>query len=729
MTQDAYPSGTTTGNRDEQIPTTTQAPPTYATVQSMLQVLERRASTLQSEREQAERAYENARRSVDSYKAMVAQYVQEKRDMQVQTHTKTGSSTMINISHLANPPLISRLPLELLIYIFLYVQNTVVTSQVCRYWRHITHSSPRLWSSLHIHPSKGAKYLEQLLERSCGSGPGVGGGVGLDVCFCPVLPPQIKSPHSHSHPHLHPRAHLSHPPVFAFHPSMVLNPQIVSTLKPHVSRLSSFEIHATVPGTWLTLLPMLERPAPELRRMCVFTTLPGDVAQIGFFGHHLRLGHSQTSGEPLQGHGHQHSGSLPQSGAPDGFLRGKPDSSYNPTPKLRNLQMTGGFPLLYHASLLRNLTVLRLEAVPFVYRPNTRQLRGILEACQGLVALSLLDAGPVPESTSPGSNVEVGGGGRVSMKSLKALSFRDTEIHTGLQPQAAGNVLHMPPGYGAPVPGPHPLAYSPAARGFVPTPSPVPQTVPMGGHRPSFPSPSSIYPQMSPNPYSHGQLSVNTLAVGKTRAIFDHVRLLEGLRELYLWTPHADAEDIRCLLNGLKGLESLEMPLVRDPLGAMRLFMSPFSEALTGETASMSPMHDNVGDTQMNSVGGEKGVNVAVSEWLCPNLERMGIPYINGVPQDKYQRTLTEVIDARSNASSSPSRLSSSSSTIDVNAVPLKAILAPSGRPHYVHEDVWHWIGQRMRIETIQSSDSAVAGAPSTERMDTLFDRIVREAS
>ncbi|KAG8782538.1 hypothetical protein FRC16_002603, partial [Serendipita sp. 398] len=453
MTQDAYPSGTTTGNRDEQISTTTQAPPTYATVQSMLQVLERRASTLQSEREQAERAYENARRSVDSYKAMVAQYVQEKRDMQVQTHTKTGSSTMINISHLANPPLISRLPLELLIYIFLYVQNTVVTSQVCRYWRHITHSSPRLWSSLHIHPSKGAKYLEQLLERSCGSGPGVGGGVGLDVCFCPVLPPQIKSSHSHSHPHLHPRAHLSHPPVFAFHPSMVLNPQIVSTLKPHVSRLSSFEIHATVPGTWLTLLPMLERPAPELRRMCVFTTLPGDVAQIGFFGHHLRLGHSQTSGEPLQGHGHQHSGSLPQSGAPDGFLRGKPDSSYNPTPKLRNLQMTGGFPLLYHASLLRNLTVLRLEAVPFVYRPNTRQLRGILEACQGLVALSLLDAGPVPESTSPGSNVEVGGGGRVSMKSLKALSFRDTEIHTGLQPQAAGNVLHMPPGYGAPVPG------------------------------------------------------------------------------------------------------------------------------------------------------------------------------------------------------------------------------------------------------------------------------------
>ncbi|KAG8835878.1 hypothetical protein FRC17_000428 [Serendipita sp. 399] len=810
---DVYTSAITS-KEDEKASTTTNNAPTYATVQSMLQILEKRASNLQSERDQAERAYENARRSVDDYKAMVAQYSQEKRDMQLQTQSKTGPSTIVNIGHLANPPLISRLPLELLIYIFLYVQNTVVTSQVCRYWRHITHSSPRLWSSLHIHPSKGAKYLEQLLERSRGNGPGIGGGVGLDVCFCPVLPPQLKSNHSHPHPHLHPRAHLSHSPVFAFHPSMVLNPQIVSTLMPHVSRLSSFEIHATVPGTWLTLLPMLELPAPELRRMCVFTTLPGDVAQIGFFGHHLRLGRGHTSTSPLQGVGHQHSTSYPQSGTSDSWLRGKPDPSYNPTPKLRNLQMTGGFPLLYHTSLLRNLTVLRLEAVPLVYRPNTRQLRGILEACQGLVALSLLDAGPVPDPTSPPGARDDTESDRISMKSLKALSFRDTEIHTGIQPQA-GTVFNTQNGFGVPVVGmintptlagnaaaypfppvpgiatalppsvstttttlhsmpsiahldggmawflanvhmpnietlqvtlgPHPLAFSPAARGFLPSPSPIPQAFPMGAYRlsPSTPAPApvsvsastptSTYPQASPNPYPHGQLSINALAVGKTRVIFDYVRLLDSLRELYLWTPHADARDIKGLLSGLKRLQSLEIPVVRDPLSALHLFMPPSNAEHPEEialTATASSTFDTMQDMPVCVVDDK---DVGGSEWLCPNLEKMGLPYINGVPQPRFEHALKEVIKARTIFTSetihhpSPSSLPS---TIDRSGVvPLKSILAPGGRPHYVCEDMWRWIGERMRIETIQSSETTVSGEFSAERMDTLFDRIVREAS
>ncbi|CAG8736997.1 10426_t:CDS:2, partial [Acaulospora colombiana] len=111
---------------------------------SILHALEKQASTLQQERDKAERVYREAQLSVARYRALCGQM------------------------HNSQTPLISQLPVELLIHIFLFLQNTVVASQVCRYWRVVALSCPKLWSSLHVHPSKGSKHLENLLARSLG---------------------------------------------------------------------------------------------------------------------------------------------------------------------------------------------------------------------------------------------------------------------------------------------------------------------------------------------------------------------------------------------------------------------------------------------------------------------------------------------------------------------------------------------------------------------------------
>ena len=417
----------------------------YATVNSMLHVLEQRASGLQQERDQVERAYQAAQRSVARYKAAMAEFGKPAPAGSGgggEDSGGSGSWSGTTPFALATPPTISRLPIELLICIFLYVQNTVVASQVCRYWRQVALSCPRLWSSLHVHPSKGGKHLESLLKRSMGNG---NNGSLIDVCFCPVRIGPLKLPAdmrhhamyqqdasgraAHNGQSSHPFVNsyglpLSLPPIYTqmYHPDMCLTPQIVSTLDKHVSRISSFEIHATVPGTWLTLLPFLSHPAPNLRTMHIYTTLPGDVAQLAFFGNNSAYSTlSQQSQQEL----------------------------VSATPKLRNVQITGSFPLRHHSLLLRNLTILRLERVPFIYRPTIAQLSSVLRACPELVSLSLLDAGPVPADDLDGEDelatIEEG---PIQLSHLRALAFRDTDVV--LQPMAAqqlpGTVIHTPNG-------------------------------------------------------------------------------------------------------------------------------------------------------------------------------------------------------------------------------------------------------------------------------------------
>jgi hypothetical protein len=619
---------------------------------SILHALEKRASTLQQERDKAERVYREAQLSVARHRALCGQM------------------------HNSKTPLISQLPVELLIHIFLFLQNTVVASQVCRYWRVVALSCPKLWSSLHVHPSKGSKHLENLLARSLGQ--------NIDVCFCPV--PTIPRPPI---PRMHMNPQLSLPPMYTqqYHPDMCLTPHVVSILEPHTHRLRSFELHATVPGTWLALLPMLQRQAPNLRTLHIYTKLPQDVAQLNFFGSH--------------------------------------------TPQLRNVQITGAFPLL-HPGLLRNLTFLRLESVPVTYRPTTAQLIEVLKSCPDLVSLSLLDAGPVqdtifmPPPTS-GGNAQA----HLELRHLQALAFRDTEIQ--LSPSTLpeeGMVwffqhVHTPKLAALHIMlAPHPLALP--SRAPIPTPYP------------------HLSPGAAPQP-------ISAAIKLKTTTVLQCVPTLDCLEELYLWAPHATHEEIGTMLSRMPALRTLEIPFISEPVETLGLFSRPISimtdsadsvdgkgqltspdikqaDSSLGSTgqstlSKRAPAEDDVASPHLHRTEQQK------SRWLCPNLERIGIPFINGAEQKDLEHALKNVFTNRSKTIRSKelsddnpigsATLACDEGGSDTRGVKkITALLAPTGQPTYVCTDVWQWIAARASILTM---------LPGQAGMDMLFDQITRD--
>lgn len=668
---------------------------------SVLKALEIRASELQSQREKVEREYQVAQQSVARYKAACAQM------------------------HNVQAPLISKLPIELLISIFFFVQNTVVASQVCRYWRVVALSCPRLWSSLHVHPSKGSKHLENLLARSFGH--------TIDVCFCPVPNMIPKPPAAQSSV----QQHLSLPPIYTqqYHPDMCLTPHIVSILAPHANRLRSFELHATVPGTWLTLLPLITSPAPNLRTLHIYTKLHQDVARVPFFGSH--------------------------------------------TPQLRNVQITGAFPTAQQ-SLLHRLTFLRLEGVPTAYRPTTVQLSDILKACPELISLSLLDAGPIPASENdplaglgPPTADEKDGKRRLKtqLPRLRAFAFRDTDIH--LTTTTVGSVGMTWFGKNVHAPelaafhlmlAPHPLAYVPRDRAEAGVAGPSGASMlPPGGH-----SPYSVLSLMSIPPVSLAMRN-------KTTRILEAVPPFLNLQEMYLWAPHASSAEVRSLLSRFPKLRTLEMPMVRDPVETLRMFARPdtvgrrtidegptvvldeesddiidyfslggpfYTEPVDRETGSTSDdsgalkrdspialeAEEESGSsgtpTEDSSTGSRRSsFSSGTGQWLCPQLERIGIPHI--IDQDHKQLcdALMTVFTAREVAASRVEASSAGASGVEQHPPAVKkltTLLAPSGRPPYVTEDMWRWIGDRARIQTL---------LPGEGGMDMLFDDISRDAT
>lgn len=625
---------------------------TSANIHSVLDVLEKQVSDLQTERDRADHEYQLAQRSLSRYKAACAQM------------------------HNSQAPIIAKLPIELLICIFLFVQNTVTASQVCRYWRAIALSCPRLWSSLHVHPSRGSKHLENLLTRSLGH--------TIDVCFCPVpltlpKPPAFRSP-------IHQQ--LSLPPIYTqqYHPDMCLTPHVTSILTPHTSRFRSFELHAVVPGTWLTLLPLLARPAPALRTLHIYTTLPHDLAQLTLFA--------------------------------------------NQTPQLRNVQITGAFPFSHH-ELLHNLTILRLESVPSVYRPTTGQLADILKACPDLVSLSLLDAGPIPDNGF-GLRYEEERAADIKLPHLRALAFRDTDVNVSEALQGEGGMTWFSRHVQAPslaalhiMLAPHPLAYT--SRGGLPSP-----------YSPIYANPTS---------------PVTAAMKNKTTTVLSSVPTLEKLEELYLWAPHATGAEIEALLLRFPNLRTLEIPMVREPIQTLALFSSRKSDGPTDTRAEASFLEDMSHlDTDLTATDGYFSLEIPSSghsissidiptsitqrthdekrvedddddsRWLCPKLERIGIPYINGCNQEVLEEALMDIFRVR-NGSPTPS---SDSLAKDINATPpppvhrMTALLAPSGRPTYISEAVWQWIRLRASIQTMVSGQGG---------MEMLFDQISREVS
>lgn len=668
---------------------------------SVLRALENCVSELQSERDRVERAYLLAERSVAHYKAACAQRQN------------------------AQTPIISRLPMELLISIFFFVQNTVVASQVCRYWRVVALSCPRLWSSLHVHPSKGSKHLENLLARSQGH--------TIDVCFCPVPNMIPKPPPAQTSI----QQHLSLPPIYTqqYHPDMCLTPHVVSILAPHAARLRSFELHATVPGTWLTLLPLITSPAPNLRTLHIYTKLHHDVARVPFFASH--------------------------------------------TPQLRNVQITGAFPVAQQ-SLLHNLTFLRLEGVPTTYRPTTKQLSDILKACPDLVSLSLLDAGPVPASDNdplaglgPRSGDEEGDkrpAAEISLPRLRAFAFRDTDIH--LTTNTIGSVGMTWFGKNVHAPelaafhlmlAPHPLAYVPRERAefdVAGTPTGMGGgMVPVAGH-----SPYNVLSLMSIPPVSLAMRN-------KTTRILEAVPPFLKLQEMYLWAPHATAAEVRSLLMRFPKLKTLEMPMVRDPVETLRMFAC--EDATENEACDVPPTiatsveEENVDgyfalggglytDSHQSSTGstlhdvskedllihldaesgsgssggspeyfspslGSPSGSSSSGQWLCPNLERIGIPHIIGREHRQLGDALVSVFAAREDGARRSAVLAGQDGYKEEYSVKrLSTLLAPSGRPAYINEKIWNWIGERARIQTL---------LPGEGGMDMLFDEISRDAT
>lgn len=499
---------------------------------------------------------------------------------------------------------------------------------------------------------------------------------------------------------------LSLPPIYTqqYHPDMCLTPHVVSILTPNTARFRSFELHAVVPGTWLTLLPLLARPAPALRTLHVYTTLPHDVAQLTFFA--------------------------------------------NQTPQLRNVQITGAFPFSHH-DLLRNLTFLRLESVPGVYRPTTSQLAAILKACPDLVSLSLLDAGPVPDSGA-GLRHDEGQCEEISLSSLRALAFRDTDVQAPEVLQAEGGIIwfsqhvHMPMLQALHIMlAPHPLAYT---------------------SRAGLPSP---YSPLYTNPASPLAAAVKR----KTTTVLAVVPSYDRLQELYLWAPHATHSEIEALLRRLPSLRTLEIPMVREPVPTLKLFArggggpapvtpasssteighgahgdrsaaatpaleAQFSDGYFGFGASSVPKpekSDAYGApppllptdvqplTKREARLDVENDTPNDDDWLCPKLERIGIPYINDAREEALEEALMDVFRVR-DGSIAVGDQGHGKRSEEGKPTPkrMTSLLAPTGRPTYIREAVWDWLGDRASIQTL---------LPGQGGMDMLFDQISKETT
>jgi hypothetical protein len=260
--------------------------------------------------------------------------------------------------------------------------------------------------------------------------------------------------------------------------------------------------------------------------------------------------------------------------------------------------------------------------------------------------------------------------------------------------------------------------------------------------------------------------TVFTLMEEKSKRILEAIPTLEQLQELYLWAPHASSSHIKTFLHHAPALKNLETPLVKDPVQVLQLFAgkkpnntkqhhlhntaglsSDFNmsvgarpgKTLEAPDASSSSLGvPETRDRLIDSIplspsrfasfnqpadGKESGLSACMAdaqadegheEWLSPHLERIGIPYINGCEQSDLEAALMDVFSARSTAALD----SGQAETRPICA--LRGLLAPGGRPTYICEDVWKWIGDRAKIQTFCSRE---------EGMDMLFDQISREAS
>lgn len=528
------------------------------TVPDNIQGLERAVQQRKSELAKAEQAFRLAEAKLAQHRAL------------------------LNYQHNQMQP-ISRLPVELLVRIFSFVQNTVVASHVCSWWRAVALSSPRLWSSLHIHPSKGPNHLASLLTRSQSQ--------TIEVCFCPL--PPIPTP-SGASPY-------SLPPTATQYPEdLVLSPRVVEVLKPAASRFRVFELHASIPGTWLTLLPVLNERADNLAHFHVFTTLADDVAKLRFF---------------------------------DG------------TPRLESVNMTGAYPAA-HPGLLSNLTLLRLESVPHQHRPTTRQFTAVLRACPNLVSLSMLDAGPTIDNfmPTPGDPMDDYFDPFLDLPDLQALAFRD---YDGSIYEGSGWFLsHV-----------------------------------------RMPNLLSLHLMQVPG-----------------RGVARRIPRLPMLQELYLWAPECPSKDIIDLLWKLPNLITLELPAIRAPL-----------EVFAALSCPLAPPSDSVDDHEMMDLDEEFTYHSGSHslyrgsfkkalryEWMCPKLERLGLPYVPAAEGKLLGDALKRLHRARCKGTEDGSL-----------KYGIQSIMAPAGRPESFPSDVWAWLQARVLIRTFQDGN-----------MDMLFDSL-----
>jgi hypothetical protein len=373
----------------------------------------------------------------------------------------------------------------------------------------------------------------------------------------------------------------------------------VEVLKPHVSRFRVFELHASIPGTWLTLLSVLNERADNLAHFHVFTTLADDVAKLRFF---------------------------------DG------------TPRLESVNMTGAYPVA-HPGLLSNLTLLRLESVPHPHRPTTRQFTAVLRACPNLVSLSMLDAGPTIDNfmPTPGDPMEYFDP-FIDLPDLQALAFRD---YDGSIYEGSGWFLsHV-----------------------------------------RMPNLLSLHLMQVPG-----------------RGVARRIPRLPLLQELYLWAPECPSRDIIDLLWKLPNLITLELPAIRAPL-----------EVFAALSCPQAPPCDSVEDHDMMDLDEDlmyhSGPRSSYQgpfkkalryEWICPMLERLGLPYVPAAEGKLLGDALKRLHRARCKATEEGSlRLG------------IQSIMAPAGRPESFPLDVWAWLQARVLIRTFHDGN-----------MDMLFDSL-----
>lgn len=283
--------------------------------------------------------------------------------------------------------------------------------------------------------------------------------------------------------------------------------------------------------------------------------------------------------------------------------------------------------------------------------------------------------------------------------------------------------------------------------------------VPVAGH-----SPYNVLSLMSIPPVSLAMRN-------KTTRILEAVPPFLKLQEMYLWAPHATAAEVRSLLMRFPKLKTLEMPMVRDPVETLRMFAC--EDATENEACDVPPTiatsveEENVDgyfalggglytDSHQSSTGstlhdvskedllihldaesgsgssggspeyfspslGSPSGSSSSGQWLCPNLERIGIPHIIGREHRQLGDALVSVFAAREDGARRSAVLAGQDGYKEEYSVKrLSTLLAPSGRPAYINEKIWNWIGERARIQTL---------LPGEGGMDMLFDEISRDAT